>query len=321
MLSILASEMKLDSPPPELETALTYLEAKDPARARLMRYCLGTMSAALNETSTLLDDGIDWARVEAFYCPPEDGFIDSPFGVRDGSGELLEKKLCSRSGRGRILAGDQKAILDHVWSRVCALREDTALRPQFVFDQERHNLGQFDRFFFGVREASHLLAGDEWLALRSGHMAERSRCMAYQCHRLTRCKERLNQLDGVLVFSYVPQRAVSTGIEYRVKILLLDGIEPDGRSKLRLCYCIRLEAARCVRLRTGLVALRVQWRLAALGRREDDVGSCVLERVIRGGEFFEPKPGFFAGIAQLIVRGEDHENFHLLFPLLFPFDT
>jgi len=75
-------------------------------------------------------------------------------------------------------------------------------------------------------------------------MAERSRGTAYLCHRLTHCKKRLNQLDGVLVFSEVPQPTVSTGIEDCVEILLLDGIKPYGRSKLRLRCSICLKAAR-----------------------------------------------------------------------------
>lgn len=60
---------------------------------------------------------------------------------------------------------------------------------------------------------------------------------------------------------------------------------------------IGLEAAGKLRLKFGLVALWVYRRMATLGRRKYDVGSCILECVVRSGEFFESKAGFLARVA------------------------
>lgn len=64
--------------PRDLEKAMRYLEARDPARARLMRGALQMMGALVDEASALLEDSIHWPTIEAFYCPSEDGFIDTP---------------------------------------------------------------------------------------------------------------------------------------------------------------------------------------------------------------------------------------------------
>ena len=62
----------------EIEEALDYLEKRDPTRARLMRRSLHLAGAILHEAASLLNDGIHWPTIEAMYCPPDDGFIDSP---------------------------------------------------------------------------------------------------------------------------------------------------------------------------------------------------------------------------------------------------
>ncbi|MNL52001.1 hypothetical protein D3C87_1751410 [compost metagenome] len=63
-------------------------------------------------------------------------------------------------------------------------------------------------------------------------------------------------------------------------------------------------------LKRRFVAFRVQRRLPALGRGQHDVGAGVLKRVVRRGQLFEPEASFAAGIAKLIVRGQNDEDFH-----------
>jgi len=92
--------------------------------------------------------------------------------------------------------------------------------------------------------------------------------------------------------------------------LRLDAGQRHGRGQRALGIGVRLEAAGGGGLGVGLVALRVQRRLAALGRSERDVGAGVLENVIRRGELFEPEAGFLAGIAQLVMRCQHHQYFH-----------
>lgn len=77
MLFSLAMELK----PAQAETRrdmkemLGVLEAKDPARARLVRSCLRMARSLVNEAADLVSEGIDWAAVEAFYCPPKDEIV------------------------------------------------------------------------------------------------------------------------------------------------------------------------------------------------------------------------------------------------------
>lgn len=79
-LCSLSQDVKLRhiAAPRDLERAISYLDIKDPARARLLRGALQMMGSLLDEATELLNDGIHWPTVEAFFCPPEEGFIDTP---------------------------------------------------------------------------------------------------------------------------------------------------------------------------------------------------------------------------------------------------
>ncbi len=79
-LSSLSQDVKLRhiAAPRDLERAIAYLDIKEPARARLLRGALQMMGSLLDEATELLNDGIHWPTVEAFFCPPQDGFIDTP---------------------------------------------------------------------------------------------------------------------------------------------------------------------------------------------------------------------------------------------------
>ena len=54
--------------------------------------------------------------------------------------------------------------------------------------------------------------------------------------------------------------------------------------------------------------------LPTLGRGNGDVCAGIPENVIGGGELFQPKTGLVAGISHLIVRGENHQYFHVTCP-------
>src|SRR5262249_30209352 len=77
------------------------------------------------------------------------------------------------------------------------------------------------------------------------------------------------------------------------------------------CARVLFKAARVVGLETWLVAFRIKRRLAALRRGERDVGPGVTEYEIGRSEFLEPKPRLPAGVSQLIMRRENHENLHI----------
>jgi len=57
--------------------ALRYLETKDLTRAEVVGRLLKLAAFALDEASDLVQGGIHWPTVEAFFCPPEQ-FVDTP---------------------------------------------------------------------------------------------------------------------------------------------------------------------------------------------------------------------------------------------------
>src|SRR6185369_1291594 len=89
-----------------------------------------------------------------------------------------------------------------------------------------------------------------------------------------------------------------------------DAVEAHRRSELRLRGGIGFEPVGEVGLKLRLVALRIERRLAALRRGENDLGAGILEHVVGRGELLEPEAGLAAGVAERVVRGEDHQDFH-----------
>src|SRR5438067_4752645 len=86
--------------------------------------------------------------IESLVCALAMAHYTSGWG-RLQSGELLEQHLRGLGRRCRVLAGDQETIANHVRAPVRTLRIQAALGLEFVFDQEGHDLGQADAFFFG----------------------------------------------------------------------------------------------------------------------------------------------------------------------------
>ena len=76
----------------------------------------------------------------------------------------VDQDLGGRSGRGRILAGDQQPVGDDVDTPVFDLRESGTEAEQFVLDEKRHDLSQPNIGLLTVGEAGHLLALDQRLA-------------------------------------------------------------------------------------------------------------------------------------------------------------
>jgi len=62
-------------------------------------------------------------------------------------------------------------------------------------------------------------------------------------------------------------------------------------------------------------ALGVERRLTTGGRSNRDLDARVFEVVVGGCEFFQPETGFFAGVAECVVRREYEEYFHESAPL------
>ena len=54
------------------------------------------------------------------------------------------------------------------------------------------------------------------------------------------------------------------------------------------------------------VAHWIERRLAALGRGQRDQGARIMEHIVGGGELFEPEARLLAGVAELLVRSQNH---------------
>ena len=103
---------------------------------------------------------------------------------------------------------------------------------------------------------------------------------------------------------------MAAGIEDGIVIFLLDAIEANRRGELCIRGRIGFKAAGKVGLKPRFVALRIERRLTAFRRGEHDLGAGVLEHEIRRRQFLEPEACLSAGVAELIVRGENHQDFH-----------
>ncbi len=134
--------------------------------------------------------------------------------------------------------------------------------------------------------------------------------MANESDRLAGRDEGFDQLDRIRILGQIPQRAVAAGVEDRIEVLLVDAVQAHSFCELRLGNLVSAEAPRKVCLEHRLVALRVERRLAALRRGEGDLGTGVLEDVIRRCQLLEPEAGLLAGITESVVGGEYHEDFH-----------
>src|SRR6516225_6836045 len=105
---------------------------------------------------------------------------------------------------------------------------------------------------------------------------------------------------------------MTTGVEDGIVVFLLNAIEANRCREPRLCVSIGFEPMRKVGLEVWLIALRIERRLAALRRGQHDLGAGFLERVVGGGELLEPEAGLTAGVAELVVRGQNHQDLHKL---------
>src|SRR5262249_7340623 len=54
----------------------------------------------------------------------------------------------------------------------------------------------------------------------------------------------------------------------------------------------------------------IERRASALGRCEGDLGASILEHVVRRGQLLQPEARLTAGVAELVVGGQNHQDFH-----------
>ena len=103
---------------------------------------------------------------------------------------------------------------------------------------------------------------------------------------------------------------MAAGVEDGIVIFLFDAIEANRRGELCIRGHISFKAAGKVGLKFRFVAFRIERRLTAFRRGEHDLGAGVLKHEIRRRQFLEPEAGLSAGVAELVVRGENHQDLH-----------
>src|SRR5262249_29696729 len=181
---------------------------------------------------------------------------------------------------------------------------------QLVFDEERDDLGQANSLLLPVGEPSHVLALDQRLANGGLDVAQDTGSMADERHRLPGGEEGLDQLYGIWVFCQVPHRAVAARIEDSVVVLLFHAFEAHRLVELAFRVRVLLEASGDIGLEAGILALGIEWRTTAFGRCEGDLRTHGLKFIVGRGQFFQPEPGLAASVAELVVGGQNHQDFH-----------
>ncbi len=193
---------------------------------------------------------------------------------------------------------------------VLDLREGGAEVQQLVLDQERHDLGQLDVGLLAVGEAGHGPAVHQRLAGRVLHVTQGAGRMAHHRHGLAGGEERLDQPRGTGVFGQVPHRAVPARIEDGVEAVLFHAVEAHGAVEPALGLSVLLEPAGDVGLEIGVLALGIERRAPALGRGQGDVRAGVFELIVGRRHLLQPEAGLAAGVAELVVGGQDHQHVH-----------
>jgi hypothetical protein len=108
----------------------------------------------------------------------------------------------------------------------------------------------------------------------------------------------------------VPFPSCRPGVEDGVEVFLPDAVEANGLVELRFGDRVLLEPKREVGAEFGLVALGVKRRASALRGCERDINAGILEDVIGSCKLFEPEARLSSGIAQLVVRWDNHQHLH-----------
>ncbi len=132
------------------------------------------------------------------------------FAFRQPSGGLADlqhrdKDAGTFDGRRRVLAGDQKAVLNSVGCPVVPAGIGSAVLLQDVFDQKGNDIRKANGIFLGVLEAGHILALDQRGTIRGFDMTQDARRMANERHRLAGPVGVFDESDGIPIFGQIPE--------------------------------------------------------------------------------------------------------------------
>src|SRR5215471_3588237 len=106
-----------------------------------------------------------------------------------------------------------------------------------------------------------------------------------------------------LIFREIPHRAMAARIEDGVVVFLSHAVEAQRLVELSFGVRVLLEPTRDVGLKAGVFALGIERRASALGRCKGDLGTDILEHVVRRSHLLQPEASLTAGVAELVVGG------------------
>jgi len=109
---------------------------------------------------------------------------------------------------------------------------------------------------------------------------------------------------------------VTAGIEDGIETFLFHAVKANSFVKLSFRSGVLLEPARKIGPEFGLVTLGIKRGTTPLRRGECDLSPRLLENVVGSGELLEPEAGLAPRVSELVVRSENHQNFHGLLLLL-----
>src|SRR5262249_49688818 len=112
------------------------------------------------------------------------------------------------------------------------------------------------------------------------------------------------------VFGNIPHRTMAARIEDGIEVFLFYAIEAQRLVELSFGIGVLLEATGDVSLKAGVLALGIERRSAALWWNEGHLGAGILEHVVWRSQLLQPEASLAARIAELVVRGQNHQDFH-----------
>ena len=158
---------------------------------------------------------------------------------------------------------DEQTVCEDIGLPVSDLGVHAPVLGEHIFDQKRNDRSQAHSLFFRIGEAGHFFAFHHGLAVRTFGVAQHSRRVAHGGHRFASFQHGFDQRDGVCIFCQVPQWTMTTGVENGVKVGCFHIFQGHCAGQNGLRGCVGFETASGIGLRRLVIALGVQWRLAA----------------------------------------------------------
>ncbi len=135
--------------------------------------------------------------------------------------------------------------------------------------------------------------------------------MADQCNSFAGIVEGFDQSDRRRTLRQIPHGTVPAHIKHSVEVFRFHIRELNRARESSLRRRVLFEPRHRCGLILRQVALRIDGWLSPFGRSERQINTSISEYKVRGGKFFQPETGLATCVAELIVRREHHQDFHV----------